>query len=283
MSVDAFPSPLRVVRRVPPLVLASMLVLALTAIGVLLGTLLFPSATRPDILNVLQPAGSAGHPLGTDQLGRDVLALTVAGTFNAVVGPFVIALGSALIGLTLGSIAGYFGGLLDFTLSRTADLLFALPVVLVGIVVAGVLGSGYWMTVLLLVVLFSPTDFRITRSAVIEQKPKPYIEAARIGGTGTVRILAVHVLPNILPLVLANFLVNIAFAIVSLSSLSFLGLGVPDGTADWGRQLTDAQASFGTNPAAMLVPAVLIIVVATAVNIVGDWFSERAGGGPSVV
>jgi peptide/nickel transport system permease protein len=149
-------------------------------------------------------------------------------------------------------------------------------------VVAGVLGSGYWMTVLLLIVLFSPTDFRIARSAVIEQRSKPYIEAARLGGTGTTRTLAVHVLPNIVPLVAANFLVNVAFAIVSLSSLSFLGLGVPDGTADWGRQLTDAQMVIGANPAAMIVPAALIVLVACAVNLVGDRLAERAGGGPSV-
>ena len=261
-----------------PVIAVSLAVLVVVALAAAFGELLFPGATRPDILNALQPVGTPGHPLGTDQLGRDVLALSVAGTSSAVVGPVVIALGSAAIGVLLGSIAGFFGGFFDFVASRAADLLLALPVVLVGIVVAGVLGSGYWMTVLLLVVLFSPTDFRIARSAVIEQRPRPYIEAARAGGTGRLRTLGVHVLPNILPLVFANFLVNVAFAIVALSSLSFLGLGVPDGTADWGRQLTDAQAVIGANPAAMLVPALLIVIVACAVNLVGDRLSQAAGG-----
>ncbi len=265
-----------------PVIVASVTVLVVTAFAAIFGTLLFPDATKPDILNSLRPVGTPGHLLGTDQLGRDVFALSVAGTFSAVVGPVVIALGAAVFGVVLGGIAGYFGGVLDFLGSRIADLLLALPVVLVGIVVAGILGSGYWMTVLLLLVLFSPTDFRIARSAVLEQKHRPYIEAARMGGAGSMRVLAVHVLPNIMPLVLANFLINIAFAIVSLSSLSFLGLGVPDGTADWGRQLTDAQAVIGANPAAMITPALLIVLVACAVNLVGDRLSERAGGGPSV-
>lgn len=266
-------------RAAPPLlVIVSLGIIVFAVLGALFGQLVFPDATKTDILNSLQPIGAPGHPLGTDQLGRDVLALTVAGTFSSVAGPVVIALGAAIIGVLLGSIAGYFGGVIDFAGSRLADLLLALPVVLVGIVVAGILGSGYWMTVFLLLVLFSPTDFRIARSAVIEQRPRPYIEAARLSGTSSLRILAVHVLPNILPLIVANFLLNIAFAIVSMSSLSFLGLGVPDGTADWGRQLTDAQAVIGSNPAAMIVPALLIVLVACAANIVGDWISERTGG-----
>lgn len=266
-------------RRMPIAVLVSLVILALTAIAVLVGQLVFPDATRADILNALQPIGTPGHPLGTDQLGRDVVALSVAGTFSAIAGPIVIACGSAVLGATMGIIAGYFGGVVDFVGSRVSDLLFALPVVLVGVVVAGVLGSGYWMTVFLLLVLFSPTDFRIARAAVIEQKPKPYIEAARLSGIRVPRILAIHVLPNIVPLMLANLLINIAFAIVSLSSLSFLGLGVPDGSADWGRQLTDAQAVIGSNPAAMIVPALLIVLVACAVNIVGDWLASKADGG----
>lgn len=262
----------------PPLVASSMAVLALAALAVLLGGTLFPDATRSDILNALQPVGTPGHPLGTDQLGRDVLALSVAGAASSIVGPVVIAVGSAVIGVVFGSIAGYWRGIVDFATSRVADLLLALPVVLVGIVVAGILGSGYWLTVALLVVLFSPTDFRLVRSAVIEQRPRPYIEAARIGGVSSPRTIAVHVLPNVMPLVVANLLLNIAFAIVATSSLSFLGLGVPDGSADWGLQLTDAQAVLGRNPAAMITPAVLIVLVACAVNIVGDWLAGRAGG-----
>lgn len=265
--------------RIPAAVAVSLVTLALAMLAALCGQLLFPDATKADIAVVLAPAGSPGHPLGTDQLGRDVFALSVAGAFSAIVGPVVIALGSALLGVIGGTLAGYFGGALDFVASRIADLCFALPVVLVGVVVAGVLGTGYWTTVLLLVVLFSPTDFRIARAAVLEQKPRPYIEAARLAGTSVPRILWVHVLPNILPLVFANLLINIAYAIVSLSSLSFLGLGVPAGSADWGLQLADAQAVIGANPAAMLVPALLIVLVACAVNIVGDWLVARIGGG----
>nr|WP_243847290.1 ABC transporter permease subunit [Microbacterium ulmi] len=208
--------------------------------------------------------------------------MSVAGAASSLGGPITIAVGAAVIGVVFGSVAGYWRGPVDAVFSRATDLLLALPVVLVAIVVAGILGSGYWLTVALLIVLFSPTDYRIVRSAVIEQRPRPYIEATRLSGTSAARTLAVHVLPNVLRLVVANLLLNIAFAIVSLSSLSFLGLGVPDGTADWGRQLTDAKLVLGENPAAMIVPAVLIVLVASAVNILGDWLSEKAGGDAGV-
>lgn len=270
-------------RRASPVLVVSLVVLGITVLAAIFGRLAFPDATSPSILEALLPPGSPGHPLGTDQLGRDVLALSVAGANSAVVGPLVIALGSAVIGGLLGALAGYVGGVFDVLGSRTADLLLALPVVLVGVVVAGVLGSGYWMTVVLMLALFTPTDFRVARSAVIEQKPKPYIEAARMGGAPAHRVLFVHILPNIAPLIVANFLINLAFAIVSLSALSFLGLGVPDGTADWGRQLTDAQAVIGSNPAAVAVPAVLIALVACAANLAGDHISARTTGGAGVV
>lgn len=259
---------------------AALVIVVLAALAALLGPLVFPHATRNDILSALEPAGSPGHLLGTDQLGRDVLRLAVVGARSALIGPLLIASASALLGLALGSLAGWFRGWLDFLLSRTADLLLSLPVVLVAIVVAGVLGSGYWVNVGLLALLFLPSDFRLVRATVIEQRNRPYVEAARLGGTGTVRTITRHVLPNVLPLELANFLVNIAFAIVSMTSLSFLGLGVKVGAADWGLQLKDAQDLLGQNSAAMLTPAILTVVVACAVNLLGDRLGDRVSGGP---
>nr|WP_243751866.1 ABC transporter permease [Leucobacter weissii] len=175
----------------------------------------------------------------------------------------------------LGTLAGYRRGVVDFAVSRWSDLLFALPVVLVAIVVVGVFGAGYWLTVALLILLFSPSDIRIVRAAVLEQSARPYIESARVAGVGSGRIMFVHILPNVLPLVVTNLLLNVAFALVALSSLSFLGLGVPPGSADWGRQLADGRLIMADNPAAVWVPALLIIAVACAVNLLGDWLSER--------
>jgi peptide/nickel transport system permease protein len=269
-------------RRLDLISAACVLVLAVAALAAVFGPLAFPDATTSDILSALEPAGFPGHLLGTDHLGRDVLQLAVVGARSALVGPLIIAIASAILGLVFGSIAGWLRGASDFALSRIVDVLLSLPVVLVAIVVGGVLGSGYWLNVALLALLFLPSDFRLVRATVIEQRNRPYVEAAQLGGTGTARTLVHHVLPNVLPLELANFLVNFAFAIVSMASLSFLGLGVPVGAADWGLQLNDAQDLLGQNSAAILAPAILIVLVACAVNLLGDRLGDRVAGGIDV-
>ena len=261
--------------KTPVLVWIAVGILTLVVFAVVAGRALFPDAMQQDILAGALPAGSPGHLLGTDELGRDVLAMTIAGAASALVGPVVVALGSMAIGIVLGTLAGYEKRWLDFLVSRWTDLLLALPVLLAAIVVAGVLGGGYWVTVVLLVVLFSPSDIRIVRAGVLEQSTRPYIEAATMLSLSRWRIMFRHILPNVANLIVTNVMLNIAFALVAFSSLSFLGVGVAPGTADWGRQLTDNRAIMFDNPAAVIVPAVLIIVVASAVNIVGDWLGER--------
>jgi peptide/nickel transport system permease protein len=262
------------VRRTPLTVLVSVLVLVVVGAGALLHGVFLAQALKQDIgLGPVGP-GVQGHLFGTDQLGRDVLALSLAGARSALAGPIVVALGSMLIGLLLGGVAGYHGGLIDVLVGRYADLLLALPAVLLAIVVAGVLGGGYWFTVAVLIVLFSPSDLRLVRAAVLEQSPRPYIESARVLGIGSRRILIRHIAPNIVPVVVANLLLNVAFALVALSSLSYLGLGVPPGTPDWGRQLSDGRNLLADSPMAAIFPGLLIIATATAVNLLGDWVAD---------
>ncbi|MBN8206522.1 ABC transporter permease [Microbacterium esteraromaticum] len=263
-------------RRYPSATVAfAFAILAVTAFAAAFGGLLYPDAMRQDILSGLLPAGTPGYPLGTDELGRDVWAMTVAGAASALIGPICVAVGSMLLGIFLGTIAGFERGWLDVVISRWTDLLLALPVLLAAIVVSGVFGGGYWITVALLILLFSPSDIRIVRAGVLEQTARPYIEAARMLSLSRWRIMFRHILPNVSTLVLTNAMLNVAFALVAFSSLSFLGVGVPPGIADWGRQLTDNRAIMFDNPAAVIVPALLIILVASAVNLVGDWAGQR--------
>ncbi|GAA5038414.1 ABC transporter permease [Microbacterium fluvii] len=262
-------------RALPVSVVLSLGLLVLVVLAVLFGGMLYPDAMRQDILSALLPAGADGHPLGTDELGRDVWAMTVAGASSALVGPVCVAIGSMILGIVLGTLAGYERGWLDTVISRWTDLLLALPVLLAAIVVSGLFGGGYWVTVALLVLLFSPSDIRIVRAGVLEQSARPYIEAARMLSLSRWRVMFRHILPNVSVLVITNVMLNIAFALVAFSSLSFLGVGVSPGTADWGRQLTDNRAIMFDNPAAVVVPALLIILVASAVNLVGDWAGQR--------
>lgn len=274
-AIDLMTAPRRARRRLPATVAAAFVILAVALIAVLFGNLVYPDAMRQDILSGLLPAGSPGHPLGTDELGRDVWAMTVAGAASALVGPVCVAVGSMILGITLGTLAGYERGWLDVVVSRWTDLLLALPVLLAAIVVSGVFGGGYWVTVVLLIILFSPSDIRIVRAGVLEQTARPYIEAAKMLSLSRWRVMFRHILPNVSTLVITNAMLNIAFALVAFSSLSFLGVGVPPGTADWGRQLTDNRAIMFDNPAALIIPASLIILVAAAVNLVGDWVGQR--------
>ncbi|MET0855093.1 MAG: ABC transporter permease [Microterricola sp.] len=266
----------RTARRWPAASVAvSLTLLALAVLAVLLSPVVSEQALAQDIMLARLPIGTPEHLLGTDELGRDVLLLSVAGSASSLVGPFCIALGSAVLGLLLGSLAGYHRGVTDAVIGRWSDLLLALPVVLVAIVVAGVFGGGYWWTVALLIVLFSASDIRIVRAAVTEQAALPYVESAQVLGLSSRRIMFGHILPNVLPLAVTNMLLNAAMAIVALSSLSFLGLGVAAGSADWGRQLADGRAIMADNPAALFAPALLIIAVACAINVVGDWLLPR--------
>ncbi|QIK82245.1 ABC transporter permease [Sanguibacter sp. HDW7] len=267
----------RRMRRVPGTVTVSALLLL--AVAVLVVVPVAPHALDQDILLGTTPAGTPGHPLGTDSLGRDVLALTLAGARSAIVGPLVVALGSMVLGIVLGTLAGYRGGWVDAVISRYVDLTLAMPALLLAIVVAGVVGGGYWITVLVLVVLFSPSDIRIVRGAVLQHAHRPYIESTRVLGLPAWRVMMRHILPNVRPLVLTTMFLNIAYALVSMSGLTYLGLGVSPGAADWGLQLSDGRDLLWTNPAASVVPGLAIILVATAVNLVGDHLSERLDRG----
>src|SRR5262249_31276905 len=171
--------------------------------------------------------------------------------------------------------AGYLGGTTDFVIMRWADLMFALPTLLVAIVVVGVLGGGYWIAVLLLMLLTVPYDARLIRGSVLEQRPRAYVQAARTFGLSRRRIMFGHVWPNVLPVVVANTFLNFAFSLVVLSGLSYLGLGAGPGTADWGRMISDNRNLLFQNPVAAIGPAIVLVLTATAVNLLGDWFYER--------
>jgi peptide/nickel transport system permease protein len=267
----------RALRRVPGTVGVSLTVLAAAVLLAVLSPLLREGALAQDLLLGTTPAGTAGHPLGTDDLGRDIGALTLAGTGSAIVGPVAIALGSMVLGILFGLTAGYRGGWWDAVVSRSADLVLAMPPILMAIVVGGIVGGSYWVTVGVLVVLFAPSDVRMVRGAVLAAKEQPYIEATRVLGLPARRVMARHLLPNVLPVVLTNVFLNVAFALVAMSSLSYLGLGVAPGAADWGRQLADGRDLLYQNPAAAVVPGLAIIAVATATNLVGDWLADRLG------
>jgi peptide/nickel transport system permease protein len=258
--------------------IALLLCLALTAIVVacaIFGASIAPDSPFTQRLDIGDKPPSADFIAGTDLLGRDVLSRVIHGARTALVGPIIVAAGAFAIATLLGLLSGYLGGIVDTAVMRWVDFMLALPGPLVAIVVVGVIGGGYWTAVLVLIILFTAPDTRIVRSTVLEQRPLPYIDAARALGVSKRRILFVHILPNILPLILAYVVLDFAFALVNLAGLSFLGLGVEPGTPDWGRMLFENRNILFTNPLGLLLPAGMIILTAVSMNLIGDWLFER--------
>jgi ABC-type dipeptide/oligopeptide/nickel transport system permease subunit len=215
------------------------------------------------------PPGS-GHLLGTDQLGRDVFSRTLAGARTAVLGPLTIALATMLFSTLLGLLAGYVGGFTDSVLGRVADVVYAVPPLLVAIVVVGVLGGGFVLGIVVLSVLNIPAGFRNIRAATLEQKPLPYIESAWVLGRSRWRIMTVHIMPNIRPVILSTFFLAFTYGFVDLSTLSFLGLGVSPGTPDWGLMVAESRVLLFQNPWAALAPLLMIVIAAVSANVVGE-------------
>lgn len=225
---------------------------------------------------------SLAHLLGTDELGRDIWSQLIYGTRTALVGPFIVAIGAGLIGTSLGLLTGFRGGLVDGITMRIIEIVYAVPPLILAIVLVGLLGGGYWLAVLVLILLSAPADVRVVRSAVLAQRELPYVVAARAVGLRGVRIATRHVLPNVTPTVSANVLLQFVGALVALSGLAFLGLGVAPGSPDWGLMVAENRSNLDINPLSVIMPALLITLLAISVTILGDRVYDLLSGRRSV-
>lgn len=258
----------------PFLVVAWLIVATVVFLAMFASWLELADPYEQNLLDV-NAAPSGEHWLGTDSLGRDILSRLFDGADSAITGPLVVSLTGVLAASTLGILSGYMGGTVDMVIQRCVDFMFALPGLLIAIVIVGVVGGGYWLAVLVLSVLNVAGGVRILRGAALEQRALPYVEAARTLGVPRRRIMYRHIWRNISPIVFANAALDFALALVALSSLSYLGLGTQPGVPEWGRMLAENQSLLFTNPAGVLTPALAIVLFATAVTIIGDWVYDR--------
>lgn len=253
-------------------------VLAVTVLFALAGPLIAPYPAGAQDIALGASGPSVAHWLGTDDFGRDILSRLIAGASSAMLWPVFIAVGSTAISCTLGLISGYRGGWGDALMMRGVDLVIALPGMLVLIVLVGMLGGGVFWSVVALTVLFVPGDIRVIRSLTMAQRELAYVEAAQTMGLRPSTIMFRHILPNILPTVISGLLLGFVAALVALAGLSFLGLGLPSGTPDWGLMVEENRRLLDVNPWAAVGPAMLITVVATAATLLGDRIFELMSG-----
>lgn len=220
----------------------------------------------------LSQAPSWLHPFGTDSLGKDMLALTLRGAQRSILIALVVSVLATTIGVTLGSIAGFFRGWVDAIIMRITDLLLTIPL----LILAGCIswqfdgGGSWWFLALLLGSLSWQGTARIVRGEFLALREREFVEAARAIGVRNLRIIFRHVLPNALGPIIVSATLSIAGAILVETALSYLGLGIKAPDSSLGLLVSDYQAAFQTRPWLFWFPGLFIIVICLSVNFVGD-------------
>ncbi|TFJ91345.1 nickel transporter permease [Lentibacillus salicampi] len=227
------------------------------------------SPTDQSIVNRYQPP-SVDHWLGTDELGRDIFSRIVFGTRISIqIG--VIAVGiSMIVGVTLGSIAGYFGRWIDMIIMRVIDIMLAFPSVLLAIALVTILGPSLRNAMIAVGIVGVPQFARLVRSSVLSVKETEYIEASKAIGARNLRTLFGHILPNCLAPIIVQMTLGIGTAILDAAGLSFLGLGAQPPTPEWGAMLSDGRAALQNAPWVVAFPGVAIFLFVLGFNLFGD-------------
>jgi len=236
-----------------------------------------PNAVDP--LNALAPF-SAEHPLGTDDLGRDLLSRLIAGTRAGLAGPLLVVLASGVAGTALAVSAAWFGGWLDAVVSRVLDILFAFPGLVLAITVVAVFGTGFLAPVVALSIAFVPLVARVMRAAALRERSLPYVEALRVQGFSGRHICLRHLVPNLAPLLFVQAAIGFGYAMLDLASISFLGLGLQPPAADWGLMIANGQPSILAGaPQQSICAAVAVVVTVVSFTVVAERLATRFGGG----
>lgn len=244
---------------------------------VLLSVWIFPDGgTGMDLsARLTQPFTQWAHPLGTDPLGRDVLArVLVGGRISLVVG-FLSVLGASLLGVVIGLLAGYYRGFLDMLLMRCVDVQLALPFILVAITFISILGGGLGNIILFMIIAQWVQYARLVRGMVLSVREREFVQAARAFGVRDLAMLRHHILPNVIGPVIILMTLNVANNILLESSLTFLGLGVDPLIPSWGGMLADGRTYMQTAWWVSVFPGVAIMLTVLGLNLLGDWLRDR--------
>jgi peptide/nickel transport system permease protein len=243
-------------------------------VGLVLVALLAPvvapyEINEIDVANRLSPP-SGDHWFGTDELGRDVFSrVIIAARVSLQVG--FISVGIALsIGVPIGLLAGYYGGWVDSILMRIMDILFSIPAIVLAIAILAALGPDLLNAMIAIGIVYTPIFARITRGSVLTLRDAVFVRAARSVGATDFRILATHILPNVIAPVIVQTSLSLAFAILAEAALSFLGLGVQPPNPAWGRMLSEGRGFFQQAPWMAIFPGLAIFMTVFAFNAFGD-------------
>jgi peptide/nickel transport system permease protein len=259
-----------------PFALLAAVVLILVACASLAAPLITPA--DPYAVNNavrLSAPGENGFPLGSDELGRDILSRLLWGGRVSLAIALIPTAISLVIGSALGLIAGYFGGPLDEVIMRVMDVLLAFPYILLAIAIAAALGPGLWNAMFALSVVSVPIFARLMRATVLSIREQEFVTAVRAVGASTPRILWRHVVPNTISLLIVYGTLQTGARVIAAASLSFLGIGVQQPDADWGGMLAAGRMYLREAPHVATIPGLLLFVVTIAFNVGGEALRDR--------
>ena len=257
-------------RRDPVALAAAAVILALLVLALFGPWLVATDPYASSVLRRLKPIGTPGHPLGTDELGRDMLARLVHGARWSLfmgVTPVVLAF---CLGAAIGITAGYAGGLLGTAIMRTIDVFYAFPSVLLAIALSGALGAGIENALLSLTLVFVPPIARVAESVATQLRNRDFVEAARASGAGALTIVRVHVLGNALGPIFVYATSLVSVSMILASGLSFLGLGVRPPEPEWGLMLNTLRTAIYVQPWVAALPGVMIFATSISFNLLAD-------------
>jgi nickel transport system permease protein len=254
--------------------------------SIILGILFFIAIFAPwiapndpiavNILNKLQPP-SWEYPLGTDQLGRCNLSRILYGARISLGFAILIFISSILIGLIVGTFSGYKGGWIDHVLMRFCDGVMAFPNLILVLGLVGIFGPGLTQVIIAIMLVQWVYYARMFRGMVLSLKEQNFIAAAKVSGSSQWKIIKNHIVPNVLPPLVVMGTLEMGWAIMDISAMSFLGLGVQAPTPEWGAMIHEGKSYIRTNPELMLYPGLFIMVVIVTFNLLGEALSERYG------
>lgn len=230
-----------------------------------------------DVLAANLPA-SPEHLMGTDGLGRDVFSRILVGARLSMLGPAIIVIVSTTLGVALALTSAWIGGTFDGAVNKVLNVMFAIPAILVAIIAVAVFGAGFWPPVIALSIIYIPYVARVLKGAAAQERNRAYVEALQITGQSAWQINVRHILRNLQPIIMAQATLNFGAALIDFGALSFLGLGVPAPTAEWGAMVSAGRSELvsGSPQQAMAAGAVIVVTV-VAFNVLGERVSKRLG------
>lgn len=261
----------------------TMVVVTVVLVCLLGATLLAPllAPYDPNAVNLSEAleGPSARHLLGTDQTGRDLFSRLLYGGRTTLLGALGIVLFAVIIGVPWGMFAGYYGGFIDTLMLRASDIILSFPSLLLAFVFVAAFGRGLLNSIIAVGIVYIPMTAKLTRSLVLMEKNKTYVEAARSVGYPPRKILFGEILPNCLSTLLAQLTLDLGYAILDLAAMSFVGLGVQPPTSDWGAMLEEGRVMLFSSPMLAVAPGLAIVLTVVAINLFSDGVQSWADPG----